>query len=361
MMTDATLDRTDLATCVRCTSQVARSLLSCPVCHTLVHRDRLEQLAADATSAEARGDRVLALTRWRDAIALLPDDSPQHPIVASRIAALVQSAPEAVRAERRAESEGIRARFSGKGTLGPLLGGAALLIWKLKFVVVFAVTKLKLLLLGFSKMGTLLSMLATIGVYWTMWGWPFAVGFVLSIYVHEMGHVSALRHYGIRASAPMFIPFVGAFVRLKESLHSDWENAMVGLAGPLWGFGAAVVAYGLYFTTAEPIFAAIAHTGAWINLFNLLPVWQLDGGRGFSAMSRNHRLLAAAATLGAFAVTHEGMLLIVGLVAAVMAFVKKATQPDARIAAYYVGVLWALAAVSALSKSAALGALQAAR
>jgi Zn-dependent protease len=242
-----------------------------------------------------------------------------------------------------------------------MVGGAVVLLWKLKFVVVFALTKLKLLLLGFSKMGTLLSMLATMGVYWAMWGWPFAVGFVLSIYVHEMGHVSALRHYGIRASAPMFIPFVGAFVRLKESLHGDWENAMVGLAGPLWGFGAAIVSYGLYFATAEPIFAAIAHTGAWINLFNLLPVWQLDGGRGFSAMSRNHRLLAAGATLAAFAVTRDGMLLLVGLVGLGMAFVKKSSQPDARIAAYYVAILWALAAVSALSHSAALGALQATR
>ena len=361
-MTEATLYDTQRATCVRCASQLAPSLLSCPACHALVHRDRLSELASEATAAEARGERALALTRWRDAIALLPAESPQHPIVAARIESLGKEAPAAARAERQLTIAGIRARFAGKGgRIGSTLAAAAVLLWKLKFVVVFVLTKLKLLLLGFSKMGTLLSMLATIGVYWAVWGWPFAVGFVLSIYVHEMGHVSALRHYGIRASAPMFIPFVGAFVRLKESLHGTWENAMVGLAGPLWGLGAAVLSYGLYLVTSQPIFAAIAHTGAWVNLFNLLPVWQLDGGRGFGAMSRNQRLVAAGATFAAFAVTRDPILLLVGIVAAVVAFMKPSAAPDVRIAAYYVGVLWALAAVSALSNSAALGAVQSAR
>jgi hypothetical protein len=96
----------------------------------------------------------------------------------------------------------------------------------------------------------------------------------------------------------MFIPFVGAFVRLRESLHSEWQNAIVGLAGPLWGLGASVAAYVAYVTTGMPIFSAIAHASAWLNLFNLLPVWQLDGGRGFSAMSRTHRLIAGGAVTG---------------------------------------------------------------
>src|SRR2546430_4861243 len=82
-------------------------------------------------------------------------------------------------------------------------------------------------------------MLLSAGVYWTIWGWKFALGVVLSIYVHEMGHVQALQRYGIKATAPMFIPGVGAVVRLKQYPADRREDARVGLAGPLWGRPAA--------------------------------------------------------------------------------------------------------------------------
>ena len=356
-MTAATLPLTERGSCSRCGSQLAPSLLSCPACHTLVHFERLKEIAADAKSAEDAGERTEALVKWREAIALLPRTSAQYPIISARINALRKEAPAAARAEQRQKEEEIRSRFSGVGgkKIGSVIGTIALVLWKVKFVLVLLLTKMKLLLLGFTKIGTLLSMLATMGAYWALWGWPFAVGFVLSIYVHEMGHVSALRHYGIRASAPMFIPFVGAFVRLRESLHGEWENAIVGLAGPLWGLGAAVASYLAYLATGMPIFAAITHSAAWLNLFNMLPVWQLDGGRGFSAMSRTHRLIAAGAVLAAFAVAHEPLLLIVGAVGAVMAFTKPSREPDARIAAYYVALAWALTALSVLAIPALQG------
>lgn len=346
---------TERIACRHCGSQLAPALLSCPACHTLVHAERLKQLAAEAQTAEGANDVTIALERWREAIALLPPSSPQHPVISARIGALSRNAPSITQAQRGAEAERVRERWS-KGKLGGILGPIAVILFKLKFVIVLLLTKAKLLLLGFTKMGTLLSMLATMGVYWTMWGWPFAVGFVLSIYVHEMGHVSALRHYGVKAGAPMFIPGIGAFVRLKEALHSDWENAIVGLAGPLWGLAAALIAYGAFLATGLPVLAAIAHSAAWLNLFNLLPVWQLDGGRGFAAMSRTHRLIAAGALLAAFAVTHEGLLLIVGGVAAMMAFAKPSREPDARIAVYYVGLVGALAAISSLATTAAKAA-----
>ena len=339
-------------TCSRCGSQLAPKLLSCPACHSLVHVERLKWLANEAQTFETAGETTRALEHWRLALDLLPVDSSQHPVVSNRIAALGKAAPLLAQKERTQQEERIRSRFGG-GKIGSTLGVIAVALWKLKFVVVLLLSKMKLLLFGFTKIGTLLSMLATMGASWALWGWPFAVGFVLSIYVHEMGHVSALRHYGIRAGAPMFIPFVGAFVRLKESLRSDWENAMVGLAGPLWGLGASLGAYGLFVATGKPIFAAVAHSGAWLNLFNLMPVWQLDGGRGFSAMSKVHRLIAATAVLAAFAITHEPMCLIVGLVGAAMAFSKPSREPDARVAAYYVGLAWALALVSMLSIGAA--------
>src|SRR5688500_6713569 len=117
-----------------------------------------------------------------------------------------------------------------------------------------------------------------------MW---FALGFVLSIYVHEMGHVAALRRFGLEATAPMFVPGLGAFLRLRGQHLAPYENAPIGLAGPLWGLGAATVALAVSRAGGGPMWAAIAHTGAWINLFNLLPVWQLDGNRGYAALSKS--------------------------------------------------------------------------
>jgi Zn-dependent protease len=96
---------------------------------------------------------------------------------------------------------------------------------------------------------------------------------------------------------------------------------------------------------------------AWVNLFNLLPVWQLDGGRGFSAMSRTHRLVAAGALLAAFAVSHQPLLLIIALVAAAMAFTKPSREPNVRIAVYYIALAWALTAVSVLAMPVLPGVL----
>src|SRR5215510_769086 len=114
---------------------------------------------------------------------------------------------------------------------------------KFKALAVLVVTKGKLLLFGLTKIGTLFSMLATLGLYWTRWGFAFALGFVVSIYIHEMGHVDALRRCGIAASPPMFIPGFGAFVRLKQRVLNPIEDARIGLAGPVWVLAAAVVAY----------------------------------------------------------------------------------------------------------------------
>src|SRR4029079_13484890 len=101
---------------------------------------------------------------------------------------------------------------------------------------------------------TVLSMLLSLGVYWTAWGWKFALGIVLSIYVHEMGHVIVLGRYGFRATAPMFIPGLGALVRLRQHVVNPREDAEIGLAGPIYGLGAALVALGLWLATKEQIF-----------------------------------------------------------------------------------------------------------
>ena len=288
--------------CARCGTELAPGLRSCPACHTLVHGERLKALAAEAEAAQARGDGAAALEAWRAAHELLPRESRQHAVVGARIEALEQAEAE------RAHAKGAPARPAADAhPIRHMWGWIAAGLF-------FLLTKGKLLLLGLTKAGTVFSMLAFLGVYWQLYGWQFALGLVLSIYVHEMGHVAALARYGIPASAPMFIPGLGAVVRLKRGNLPPFQDARVGLAGPVWGLGAAVAAYATYLATREPIWAAIAQAGAWLNLFNMIPVWQLDGARGFRPLTALQRGGAVALCALAAYVSGEGLiwLLVLG-------------------------------------------------
>src|SRR5262249_35422736 len=157
-------------------------------------------------------------------------------------------------------------------------GPLGILLWKFKAVGLLLLTKGKLILLGLTKLSTLTTMLGAMGVYWALYGWKFAVGLVLAIYIHEMGHVWELRRFGIAATAPVFIPGFGALVMLKQRPPTVGQDARVGLAGPIWGMVTACATLALFWATNAPIWAALTRFGAWINLFNLIPVWQLDGG-----------------------------------------------------------------------------------
>ncbi|HVH67435.1 MAG TPA: site-2 protease family protein [Gemmatimonadales bacterium] len=308
------------AVCPQCGTHIAPALLACPACRRLVHAEELKRLAAEAERATKAGDVSAALATWRQAQDLLPQDAMQYQTVAARIADLSRTA------DSRPAGGQPGSRW-GKGAAG--LGALGALLAKFKFAIVFVLTKAKLLLFGLTKAGTLLSMLLSAGVYWTMWGWKFALGVVLSIYVHEMGHVQALQRYGIKATAPMFIPGIGAVIRLKQYPANPHEDARVGLAGPMWGMGAAIAAYVIYRATHVGIWGAIAHFGAWVNLFNLVPVWQLDGSRGFRALTRLERWLAVAVIVVTWLVSAEGLLLLVGVAAgARAAFGPAADEPD---------------------------------
>jgi hypothetical protein len=215
-------------TCAQCGTEVAPSRLSCPICHSLVHSAELKELALTAAAAEARGDLVEELVTWRQTLALLPPGSRQLDQIARKVDELsrrVDASPQT------AESPSTGRLWKGGGALAT----AGLLAWKLKGVLVLLATKGKLLFLGLTKASTLFSMVLSLGVYWTAFGWSLALGLILSIYVHEMGHVAALQQFGIRASFPMFIPGVGAVVRLQQHLANASEDARVGLAGPPLG------------------------------------------------------------------------------------------------------------------------------
>lgn len=155
-------------------------------------------------------------------------------------------------------------------------------------LLVVLATKGKAILLLLPKLKiftTSASMLVSIGAYALIWGFPFAVGFVVLLLVHEMGHVYQLRREGIEASAPMFIPFLGAVVAAKSLGNDAAAEARVGLAGPILGSIGTLVPLGIWLATGEEFWQALAFVGFFLNLFNLLPVLPLDGGRAMAALS----------------------------------------------------------------------------
>ena len=167
-----------------------------------------------------------------------------------------------------------------KGGLG-VAGAVGLLL--LKFG---AKAKALLLLLPKLKLFTTsATMLVSVGAYALIWGWKFAVGFVLLLFVHEMGHVWQARREGLPASAPFFIPFLGAAIALKELPKDGAAEARVGLAGPVLGTLGCCVPLAIWLAGGDEFWQALAFVGFFLNLFNLLPVLPLDGGRAMAALS----------------------------------------------------------------------------
>jgi Zn-dependent protease len=335
-------------TCAQCNTEVAGTRLSCPVCHALIHAAQLKSLALAAETAAASGDLSAEISSWRQALPMLPAGSRQFEQISRKVADLsrrLDSAPALPPMPPEAhDPSAAKGRWKGKGS--GVLATLGLLAWKLKTLLLVVLTKGKLLLLGLTHAGTLLSMALSFGVYWAIFGWPFAAGLILSLYIHEMGHVAALKRLGIPASLPMFLPGIGAVVRLRQHPASASEDARIGLAGPLWGMGAAIAAYLGFLAGGWPLLAAVARWGAWVNLFNLLPFWQLDGGRAFHALSRPQRI-AAALVMGALWLwTREGMLILLLIVAAFRAFRHDApAEGDRRAIFQYVLLLVVLAAL----------------
>ena len=149
------------------------------------------------------------------------------------------------------------------------------------------VAALKLLgslkILAFLKTGA--TMFISIFFYAQIWGWRFAVGFVLLLFVHETGHLIAARMMGLKVGLPVFIPFMGALIALKEAPRNAWIEAVVGIGGPILGSLGALAGWALYFVTGHQIYLALGFTGFFLNLFNLIPIVPLDGGRIVSAIS----------------------------------------------------------------------------
>ncbi|MFK4303254.1 Zn-dependent protease [Paenibacillus sp. RC254] len=144
-----------------------------------------------------------------------------------------------------------------------------------------------LALLKFGKFGgALISMATTIGFYALLYPWGFAVGFVLLLFVHELGHVWAAKRKGLPVSAPLFIPFLGALITMKRHPLDAQTEAYVAMGGPLLGTVGAMAVYAGAYATDSPLLYALAYVGFFLNLLNLLPIHPLDGGRISTAVSR---------------------------------------------------------------------------
>jgi Zn-dependent protease len=233
--------------CSRCGQPLSPDDLACPACGLFVHLAELHELSRQAQVMEAHDPRAAAQI-WRECLALIPQDSPQTQMLSERIAMLeggvlpVAAAGSPPRAEP--------APWTWQGAL--LRTGG--------------------------------SMLVSILVYGYFINWEFAVGFVLLILVHEMGHVLAIRHYGIRAAPPLFLPFIGAVITVPR-LRNAQEEAIVGIGGPVLGTVGSLVCFALYGLTHHEILLQLSFFGFFLNLFNLLPVPPLDGGRVTAAVS----------------------------------------------------------------------------
>jgi Zn-dependent protease len=179
--------------------------------------------------------------------------------------------------------------------------------------------KLLALLFGALKLGkllpTILSMLLSVGVYALMFGWAYAAGFVALLLVHEMGHFIAARQRGLNVGAPTFIPFVGAWIELKELPHDAETEAYVGVAGPLVGSIGALACFYLARNTGSTLLLALAYSGFMLNLFNLIPLSPFDGGRITAAISPRLWLLGAPLLVALFFYSPSPLLILMAILA----------------------------------------------
>jgi len=204
-----------------------------------------------------------------------------------------------------------------KTALGGIGAMLAMLLGKFKFLGLLA---------SALKLKTLASMLLSIAVYGTQWGFPFATGFVVLILIHELGHVAVLRHEGIPATAPVFIPFVGAFIAMQGRPRDAYVEAKVGIGGPIAGSVAAWLSLAAGLVAHQGLLVTLGHAGILLNLFNLIPVSPLDGGRIAGAFTRGYWIAGYAVGGVALVLTRSPLLLIV-LILGLVTLVRRWRDP----------------------------------
>jgi Zn-dependent protease len=315
-----------IAICARCAHPLVPRALECDQCHALVHAEQLDQLAKEAKKLESKGELHMARDRWLSGLPLLPR--------ASKQADWIQAHARELESKTNAKLTAPPPENNWAKRLGPV-GVLALMLAKAKTILLFAF-----------KLKFLLSLAAFIGVYWTLYGPKFGIGFALLILVHEMGHFVDVKRRGLPAEMPVFLPGFGAYVKWQALGVSLETRAAVSLAGPLAGCIASVACALVWWKTGDPVWAALARSSAWLNVLNLIPVWMLDGGQAAQALGRSERLLLLTGSLALWLVFRENVLILVALGAGYRVFIRDApSHPSRFILAYYIAVLAALTLV----------------
>lgn len=170
-----------------------------------------------------------------------------------------------------------------------------------------------LLLLKIPALATLFSALVSIGFYSLAFGPWTAVGLVAMLFIHEMGHVVEIRRQGMQATAPIFIPFLGAAIFQRSHPTTAVKQAQIGIAGPIAGTIGATVAYLLYLSTGQQVLLLTALIGFGLNLFNMIPVWQLDGSWILAPVSKWVYVAGYALVVLAILWLHSILLVIVAV------------------------------------------------
>jgi Zn-dependent protease len=315
---------------------LAPGALECDQCHALVHSQELGQLAEEAKTLESKGELHLARDRWLMGLPLLPPGSKQ--------ADWIQAHARELESKFNAKLAPPPPENNWAKKLGPV-GVLALMLAKAKTVLLFAV-----------KLKFLLSLAAFIGIYWTLYGPKFGIGFAVLILIHEMGHFIDVKRRGLPAEMPVFLPGLGAYVKWQALGVSLETRAAVSLAGPLAGLIASVVCGLIWWQTGDRVWAALAQSGAWLNVVNLIPLWMLDGGQAAQALGRIERLLIAVAAIGLWLLLGEKTFILIALGAGLRMFFKDTPlHPSRFILVYFVCVLTALGLVMWMLPSAGVG------
>lgn len=334
--------------CDGCGAPIEALALVCSQCQRLVYSDRLKSIANEAASLYQAGNREGARRAWASALPLLPPNSSQADGIGRTIRQLDQEIAagpaDSVRSQIGPPPQEPPSWAKRLGPLGPLV----VLFLKFKWMLLFLATKGKFLLLALTNFKMIISMAAFIGLYWALFGWWFAVGFVGSIFIHEMGHYVTVRRYGFSAEGPVFLPGLGAYVRWHGINVDPVVRSRISLAGPLFGLFASLGAYAIYFATGERVWMAVGHVGAYINLFNLIPVAIFDGNSAMTPLSRQHRLAVLITSLAMLFITSEFMFLFIALGTGYRTFFSRdyPQKPSESTAYYYISLLVVLGLLS---------------
>jgi Zn-dependent protease len=293
-------------------------MLACPKCHALVHSEELRVLSTRAQKQETDEDFLSARETWTRALSLLPYESTQAEWIRTHLYRLQL-------AEKAAPPPEEKHKLAKK--LGPI-APIAIVLAKGKW------------LLALLKLKFLFSFGAFFALYWARWGWKFGAGIAGLFLIHELGHYIDIRRRGLPAELPVFLPFLGAYVKWNGLGISLRTRAAVSLAGPLAGGLASLACFVLWQKTGQTVWEGLAWFGGLMNLLNLFPVWILDGAGATNALDKADRwMLLGACVLLAFSFQVWPFLLLAGGVGFRLLTKDFPPVPSRATLAYFIGVL----------------------